>query len=164
MIIVLMGVSGCGKTAVGQSLAERLDAVFVEGDALHSPQNVEKMSRGIALTEDDRVPWLGRIHVKMNQLRAQAKTGVIACSALSRHARRLLGVSDPDVILVYLHGGRELIAERLNQRTGHYMPPSLLDSQLEALEEPDHALRFDVDNTVEALTDQIVEAIDAYHA
>lgn len=164
MIIVLMGVSGCGKTAVGRMLAERLGAVFIEGDSLHSPQNVDKMSRGIALTEAERLPWLGRIHVEMNHLRMQKKIGVVACSALSRQARQLLGVSDPDVVLVYLHGARELIAERLNQRTGHYMPPSLLDSQFDALEEPDHALRFDVDNTVEALTEQIARAIDAYNA
>ena len=164
MIIVLMGVSGCGKTALGQLLAQRLSAEFIEGDSLHSPENVEKMSQGIALTEEERVPWLGRIHVRMNRLRMQKKIGVVACSALSHRARRLLGATDPDVILVYLYGSRELIAERLNQRTGHYMPPSLLDSQFEALQEPDHALRFDVDAPVETLVDQIIAAIDAYNA
>ena len=159
-----MGVSGCGKTAVGQILAERLDAVFVEGDSLHSPEAVGKMSQSIPLTEDERVPWLGRIRVKMNQLRMQSKTGVVACSALSRHARRLLGADDPDAVLVYLYGTRELIADRLNQRTGHYMPPNLLDSQFDALQEPDHALRINVDQSVDAIVKQIIKAVDAYRA
>ncbi|QNN21367.1 gluconokinase [Planctomycetales bacterium ZRK34] len=149
---------------MGQILAERLDAVFVEGDSLHSPEAVEKMSQSIPLTEDERVPWLGRIRVKMNQLRMQSKTGVVACSALSRHARRLLGADDPDVVLVYLYGTRELIADRLNQRTGHYMPPNLLDSQFDALQEPDHALRINVDQSVDAIVQQIIKAVDTYRA
>lgn len=161
MIIVLMGVSGSGKTVVGEALAARLGAIFVEGDALHSSENVAKMSRGIPLTEADRVPWLQRVHARMAELRAEGCDGVIACSALSRHSRQLLGVDDPDVLLVHLSGSRQVIAERLASRRGHYMPASLLDSQFAALELPTDAVIIDVDQSVDQIVQRIIEAIDA---
>jgi gluconokinase len=128
--VVVMGVSGTGKSTIGRSLAEALGLPFVEGDDLHPDANVAKMAAGIPLTDADRAPWLDRVAARLDE------PVVITCSALKRSYRDRLRRAAPDLVLVYLHGTRELLEERMAQRDGHFMPTSLLDSQLATLEEP----------------------------
>lgn len=131
-LIVVMGVSGSGKSTVGALLAQRLGVPFEDADALHPAANVAKMAAGIPLTDDDRWPWLALVG---QALHAASSTGlVVACSALKRAYREAILAEAPAVRFVYLHGSRELLAERLGQRKGHFMPLSLLDSQLATLE------------------------------
>jgi gluconokinase len=129
-VIVVMGVSGTGKSTIGRALAETLDLPFIEGDDLHPPANVAKMADGIPLTDADRAPWLDRIAARLDQ------PAVVTCSALKRSYRDRLRAAAPDLVLVYLHGTPELLATRMAQRDGHFMPTSLLESQLATLEEP----------------------------
>ena len=136
MVIVVMGVAGCGKTTVGRALAERLEMPFQEGDALHPPANVAKMAGGTPLTDDDRTPWLTAVAAWIDERRRAGTGGVISCSALKRAYRRVLVGDRPDVRLVYLQGDEPLLAARLAARTDHFMPASLLASQLATLEEP----------------------------
>jgi gluconokinase len=140
-VLVLMGVSGCGKTTVGAALAERLGWEFLEGDALHPPANVTKMAAGTPLNDEDRWPWLRAIAARIDAWRTDGVHGVVACSALKRVYRdALIGARD-DVRLVYLRGDKDVIAARLAARKGHFMPPGLLDSQFRTLEEPGVAER-----------------------
>lgn len=136
-IWLLMGVCGCGKTAVGEALAARLGAKFVDADALHPPENVAKMSAKIPLTDADRQPWLERVRREVIDATPTGSVTVLGCSALKRAYRRILMDGAPDVRLIHLHGSRERIAERLAARKGHFMPPELLDSQFRTLEAPD---------------------------
>jgi len=131
---VIMGVSGCGKSTVGQQLADACGHAFVEGDAFHSQANVDKMSAGQPLDDDDRRGWLGAIQEQIAGAREQGLGLVVSCSALKRSYRDLLREADPALRFVHLDGPRVLIAERLAARRNHYMPPQLLDSQLAALE------------------------------
>ena len=133
---VVMGVSGAGKTTVGQQLAKRFDWNFAEGDALHSPHNVAKMKSGQPLTDADRAPWLAAVAQVIDAWRRRGERGVITCSALKQTYRRQIVDDHGDVRLVYLEGPRELIAARLAARQGHFMPESLLESQFAALEPP----------------------------
>ena len=135
-VLVVMGVAGSGKTTIAAVLAERLGWRLLEGDAFHPPANVAKMAAGTPLTEDDRWPWLRAIAAEIDAIRAAGGSAVVACSALKRAYRDVLIGDRPDVRLVYLHGGRSLIGERLAARKGHFMPPALLDSQFATLEEP----------------------------
>lgn len=139
-----MGVSGCGKTAVGTLLANRLSATFIDGDDLHPPENVRKMAAGIALDDGDRRPWLDQIAEKLSASRQSGGTLVVACSALRESYRERLRRGDPALHLVWLHGPSDLLRERLAGRSGHYMPPALLDSQLATLEPPHDALHIDI--------------------
>lgn len=134
--IVVMGVSGCGKSTVAALLAGKLGWEFTEGDALHPQSNVEKMRQGIPLTDEDRAPWLQEIARMIHGWRAAGKAGVIACSALRRSYRDIIADGAADVRFVYLRGSFSLIEQRLATRQGHYMPASLLNSQFETLEEP----------------------------
>lgn len=146
-----MGVSGCGKTTVGRALAERLRLPFQEGDALHPAGNVAKMAGGTPLTDEDRAPWLASIAAWIDGQRASGEGGVVTCSALKRAYRRVVVGDRPDVRLVYLRGDRDTIARRLEARTNHFMPPSLLASQFAALEEPEACERpIVVDGTLPA--------------
>jgi len=152
-----MGVSGSGKSTVGRALAERLGWDFAEGDELHPPENVAKMAAGMPLTDADRRPWLERIADWIRDERAQGRDGVVTCSALKREYRGILAVDG--VRFVYLRGTVALIHQRLQQRTGHFMPASLLGSQLDTLEEPaadEDALPLDVDRSPDELVDEIV--------
>ena len=143
MKLVVMGVSGCGKSSLGSALAEALAMPFFEGDALHPPANVEKMRSGIPLGDDDRWPWLDRVAASL----ADRGSAVVSCSALRRsyrdHIRARAGGA---VGFIHLAGSRDLLAERMQARPGHYMPVSLLDSQLATLEPPgmDEALTIDI--------------------
>jgi gluconokinase len=132
-----MGVCGSGKTTIGAQLARALDVEFVEGDDLHPPANVQRMADGIPLTDDDRHGWLIAIAARLLAAKRAGKGLVVSCSALKRRYRDLLrSTGATDVRFIYLKGSRGLLTERMASRRGHFMPPSLLDSQLAILEEP----------------------------
>jgi carbohydrate kinase (thermoresistant glucokinase family) len=135
-VIVLMGVAGCGKSTAGEGLSKALAWPFRDADSFHPPANVEKMSRGVPLDDADRAPWLAAIAAWIDQRCERGAPGIVSCSALKRAYRdRIIG-SRPDVRLVYLTADPEVIRHRLAARTGHFMPASLLDSQLAVLEVP----------------------------
>jgi len=134
--VVVMGVSGCGKSSVGRALAAALGLPFVEGDELHPPRNVAKMSAGTPLTDDDRRDWLNTLAEVLAGAVARGHGVVVSCSALKRSYRDQLRRGAPALRLVFLDGARELLAARLAARPGHYMPASLLQSQLDTLEPP----------------------------
>jgi ribose 5-phosphate isomerase A len=135
-ILVVTGVSGAGKSTIAQELAARLGWAFEEGDSLHPEANIAKMHAGIPLTDTDREPWLKRVAAWIDGQRAKKQPGIITCSALKRSYRQIIIGDRPEVRLVYLRGGRELIARHLETRGGHFMPASLLQSQIDTLEEP----------------------------
>ncbi|TVR28953.1 MAG: gluconokinase, partial [Balneolaceae bacterium] len=145
MIIILMGVSGCGKTTVGKRLADKLDLPFYDADDFHPIKNVEKMKSGEPLTDADRHPWLATLAWEIEKWN-QGDGAVLACSALKKSYRDILnpGTSD-QVQFVYLKGSEEVILNRMQQREGHYMPAELLRSQFEALEEPEDALTVSIE-------------------
>ena len=152
--VVVMGVSGCGKSTVGLQLAQALGVPYVEGDDLHSAENVERMRSGIALTDEQRRDWLELIADRLAQAQSQSAGLVVSCSALKRSYRAVLRRGAPALRFVHLHGARALLAQRTAQRVGHYMPPSLLDSQLAILEPPqadEHAICCDIAQPPEQL-------------
>jgi carbohydrate kinase (thermoresistant glucokinase family) len=136
VIVVVMGVSGSGKSTVAALLAAALGCQFEEGDDLHPPENVAKMRGGTPLTDADRMPWLHKIAEKIDGWRARGECGVLTCSALKRSYRDIIIGDRRDVVLVYLKGSRELIHQRMVARHGHFMPVALLDNQFATLEEP----------------------------
>jgi gluconokinase len=140
-----MGVVGVGKTTVGRLLACQLAWQFVDADSFHSPENIAKMRSGNPLTDGDRMPWLEAIHQAIVGWMSQNKNVVLACSALKRSYR--IKLSEPGVVFVYLRGDASLISRRLSRRSGHYATDQLLASQLETLEEPEHAITISVDAT-----------------
>ncbi len=158
MIILLMGVSGAGKTTVGESLAAALGWRFVDADSFHSPANVSKMNAGIPLDDADRMPWLAALHQAITGWIARGESVVLACSALKASYRRLLMVST-EVKLVYLRGKPTLIGERLALRHEHYMNPNLLQSQFDTLEEPSDANIIDIDQPVSRIVQAIRTAL-----
>jgi gluconokinase len=133
---VVMGVTGSGKTTVGTMLAQRLGVEFVEGDDYHSAENVCRMASGIALTDDDRADWLRALAARIAEAKAAGRGLVVTCSALKRSYRDILRAVDPDLTFVFLKGSESLIARRIEARQDHFMPGSLLDTQLATLEEP----------------------------
>jgi len=166
-IVVMMGVSGSGKTTVARGVAEREGWRLVEGDAFHPPENVAKMHAGTPLTDDDRWPWLRAIARKMDAMRAVGESAVVACSALKRAYRDILIGGRSDVVLVYLQGSKALIAERLAARTGHFMPPALLDSQFATLEEPgaeEHPIVVSIAENPEAIVENVVRHLKEHRS
>ena len=159
-IIFIMGVSGSGKTTIGRLLAEKLNLPFYDSDDYHPTENVAKMQSGIPLTDEDRMPWLHRIHELAKELLAK-EGGVIACSALKESYRAILhkGIF-PQVRWIHLDGEKELIAARMTSRKGHYMPVDLLTSQFDILEKPDYALRIHVDRKPEEIVKQIADTLN----
>jgi carbohydrate kinase (thermoresistant glucokinase family) len=159
-VLVVMGVSGSGKTTIAVPLAKTLGWRFQEGDDLHPPANVAKMASGTPLTDEDRWPWLHAIAALIDTWRAEGVSGVITCSALKRAYRDILIDGRPDVRLVYLQGDKQIIAERMAARRGHFMPPALLDSQLATLEEPgpdEHPITVHIGPPPEALVAEIIQ-------
>jgi gluconokinase len=159
-LYVIMGVSGSGKSLIGARLARALDLEFLEGDELHPPENVRRMAAGIPLTDDDRHDWLHAIAARLHEAKRRGIGLVVSCSALKRRYRDLLrSVGAADVRIVYLAGSRALLTERLAQRRGHFMPPTLLDSQLATLEEPspdERAWVCDISAAPDAIVNDLV--------
>jgi gluconokinase len=158
MVILLMGVTGSGKTTVGRALAESLRWQFIDADDFHPPSNVAKMRAGIPLDDADRAPWLAALRTHIVGWLSSEANVVLACSALKQAYRDEVVVS-PDVRLVYLRGSSQLITARLRERHGHYMDPNLLSSQFATLEEPRDALVVDVDTSVDEIVKQIRKGV-----
>jgi gluconokinase len=159
-----MGVSGSGKSTVAGLLAERLGCDLAEGDELHAPENIAKMAAGVPLTDADRMPWLRRVAAWIAEHTDSGREGVITCSALKRSYRDLLRGTGDDVLFVYLRGTREVLAQRLAARHGHYMPPVLLDSQFADLEPPgpdEPAITVDIGPPPSDLVAEILQDIGA---
>jgi len=154
MVIILMGVSGAGKTTVGQLLASQLGWAFADADDYHSATNVEKMRTGIPLTDADRAPWLETLRVLIARWIAAGKNAVLACSALKHTYREQLQLS-AEVKIVYLKGSPSLLQQRLRSRLGHFMTEQMFASQLAALEEPHHAVVVDIDSSPAEIATQI---------
>lgn len=157
--IVVMGVSGSGKTTVGSLLASSLGWEFYDADDFHSAANREKMATGIALTDEDRAGWLDALHEQLQRCAENNSPCVLACSALKQRYREHLSVQDK-VRFVYLHGSYEQIETRLKRRKGHYMPVQLLQSQFEALEEPQESVVVDISHSLEEIVDIIRKGLD----
>jgi carbohydrate kinase (thermoresistant glucokinase family) len=161
---VVMGVSGTGKSTIAEELAARLGWPFEEGDSLHPESNIAKMHAGIPLTDADRLPWLESVAAWIDGQRAKKQPGIITCSALKRTYRQIIIGDRPEVRLVYLRSGRDLIAEHLAGRHGHFMPAALLQSQIDTLEEPDPSedpLTVDAGAPAAHVTDEIIRLLGA---
>jgi carbohydrate kinase (thermoresistant glucokinase family) len=166
-IVVVMGVSGSGKTTVAVLLAAALGCQFQEGDDLHPAANVEKMSRGKPLNDADRLPWLRKIAAEIDGWRSRRESGVLTCSALKRSYRDIIIGDRPDVALVYLKGSYELIHRRMAARQEHFMPVALLDSQFAALQEPapdEHPIAIDVTGRPAEIVAEIVRELERRQA
>ncbi|MCW5624809.1 MAG: gluconokinase [Burkholderiales bacterium] len=160
-LVVLMGVSGSGKTTVGVLLAQALDCEFHDADDYHSRANVEKMRAGMPLTDDDRWPWLDALNAMLLQRRDSGASVVLACSALRRIYRERLSRGIPEVRFVHLAGSMEIISARLAGRSGHYMPPSLLTSQFATLEPPDDAIHAPIDRPPDLIVSALLPQLRA---
>jgi gluconokinase len=166
MIVILMGVTGSGKTTIGRLLASRMGWEFAEGDDYHSKENVAKMHAGIPLTDEDRMPWLQALHQVLLDWYKSGKSGVLACSALKQAYRDVLakGIPPNDIRFVLLEAPKEVLVERLKQRADHFMNPALLDSQLATLEVPSDALRVSAvqppEDAVQQILDELKDSIE----
>lgn len=155
-VLVMMGVSGCGKTTVGKLVSEQLHCEFIEGDEFHSPANIAKMSSGQPLDDDDRYDWMNALNQKISEILSKGKCGVLACSALKeKHRVRLAEGWASQVLYVHIQGTFDQIHKRMQARKGHYMKAGMLRSQFDALEPPSNVPVYDTDLTPE----QIVESI-----
>lgn len=167
IVAVVIGVSGSGKSTVGTLLAERLGWPFIDGDDLHTPDQIAKMQAGTALDDRDRAPWLARVASWIDARLAAGENGVIVCSALKRAYRDVLVRGRANVRIVDLRGSRAVIAERLSRRRGHFMPPRLLDSQLAALEVPgpdENPISVGIDNSPDDIAATIAVRLEAAEA
>ena len=164
--LIIMGVSGCGKSTVGERLGARTRIPFIEGDTLHPLRNVALMAAGTPLTDEDRAGWLDDIASRFGALEADAGL-IISCSALKRKYRDRLRAACPDLRFIHLHGDKTLLEQRLQYRTGHYMPPSLLSSQLQTLEPPssdEPAITLDIVLPTDQLVAQIEQQLQLHIA
>jgi gluconokinase len=159
MVIVLMGVAGSGKSTVGRLLAGSLGWPFRDADDFHPPRNREKMRRGIPLDDDDRRPWLEAIRASISRTVSRQANAVYSCSALKRAYRKMLAANTGDVKFVYLKGPKQLIAQRLTNRKGHFFDPALLQTQFDDLEEPCNALEVDIAATPETVAQSIIAGL-----
>jgi gluconokinase len=162
MIVVVIGVAGSGKTTVGTMLANAMNCPFLEGDSLHSTENIAKMSHGIPLTDADRVPWLAAIHARIRARFERGQDLVVACSALKHRYRTVLAEGVP-ITWVYLKGSIELIRARLRHRSSHFMKVDMLASQFAALEEPSDALVVDVSASPRTILERILSQLRIAH-
>jgi carbohydrate kinase (thermoresistant glucokinase family) len=160
-MIVIMGVSGCGKTTIGQGLAKQLGLPYYDADDFHPQSNIDKMKHGFPLNDEDRMPWLSNLaeHIKTWDEQGGA---VLSCSALKESYRTLLASKSTAIKWVYLKGSFELIQSRLEQRAGHYMKSNLLQSQFDTLEEPDYGIHVSIDNTPETILNSILSKLKTY--
>jgi len=151
-----MGVSGCGKTTVGMALADRLGCSFYDGDDFHPPENVAKMASGTPLNDNDRYPWLARLHDLLAEHEERGETAVLACSALKKKYRDQLQVNN-ETRFIFLHGSFDLIWQRMQARKNHYMKADMLQSQFDTLEPPgaDEAVIINIDQSIETILEQI---------
>jgi gluconokinase len=159
LVLIFMGVSGSGKSTVGTLFAKKTGAIFFEGDEFHPPENIEKMRRGMPLTDGDRTKWLGTLREIITRSLGRGAFTVIACSALKAAYRDVLQQGDARIQFVYLTGSRALIAERLGARKNHFMPPKLLDSQLATLEPPVDALTFSCEKSPEEIVTALLQVL-----
>lgn len=155
MVYVIMGVSGSGKTTVGKKLAEKLEMPFFDADDYHPTSNVRKMKSGQPLTDEDRKPWLDGLHDHISEWNSGVGA-VLACSALKKSYRDILMGSSNNIRFVYLKGKKEIIQNRMENRKHHYMPPSLLESQFETLEEPENAITVSIENSPDEIVKNIL--------
>jgi len=159
MIIILIGVSGCGKTTIGSELSKRVGCQFLDGDDFHPADNIKKMANAVPLTEVDRLPWLHTLRREIERFLDSGEDLVLACSALSRESRNILRGDSDNIRFVYLSGTKELISQRLNERTGHFMSAALLDSQFDALEEPESAIVISITQSPQQVVDQLCDEL-----
>ena len=159
MIIVIIGPMGCGKTTVGELLAESLNWTFADADDFHPPENVEKMRRGIPLDDDDRFGWLTTLRGHIEGQMQRGESLILACSALKQSYREILGIDQKRIISVYLKGSFELLQERIAKRSHQYMNESLLQSQLQTMEEPFGGLIVSIDQTPEMICSEIINEL-----
>jgi len=165
MIIIVMGVCGCGKTTIGRLLASRLDAAFIEGDELHPAGNKNKMAAGIPLDDEAREPWLDAIAAAAIELSSEASCVVVTCSALKRQYRDRLRQADHDMILIHLTGSKSLLRARMNDRRGHFMPADMLDSQLATLQQPqpdEVAVSLDIADQPDSIVERACAFLNFY--
>ena len=155
-----MGVSGTGKSTIGRLLSNRTGWDFYDADDFHPQTNIDKMNRGIPLTDRDRLPWLEKLHQLINKNLNNNQPGILACSALKSNYRQILSGDNPKVIFVYLHGDYKCIQSRIRSRTEHFMNSDLLKSQFDTLEEPKNAIVVNVALSPEAIAEQILNQID----
>ncbi|ADZ44233.1 TPA: gluconokinase [Yersinia enterocolitica] len=162
--IIVMGVSGSGKTTVGEAVARRIHAKFIDGDDLHPRANIQKMGSGHPLNDEDRMPWLERLSDAAYSLHHKNESGIIVCSALKRRYRDRLREGNPEMAFLYLKGSFDVIMERLKARSGHFMPTDLLKSQFEALEEPGSeepdVICVDIDADIDEVVQRCVLALE----
>jgi len=158
--ILVMGVSGSGKSTLGRALAEVFGSVFLDADDFHPPENIAKMSAGVALTDEDRAPWLEAIAEEMERQSLAGRSIVLACSALKERYRQVLSQAVKKLNVVILEGTPDQVRERLLARRDHFMPPALLESQLAALEPPADAIRLEIGQPVTQLVARTVDSLD----
>jgi gluconokinase len=159
MVILIMGVSGSGKTTIGNDLASELDWKFRDADEFHSAANIEKMRQGIPLNDDDRRPWLQALRQAIDEALQSNANLILACSALKAAYRQVLGEPSDQIKSVYLKGSFEMIEQRIKQRQGHYMKANLLRTQFDALEEPNDAIVVEIDQSSSAIVQQIKNSL-----
>ena len=160
-VVVIMGVCGSGKTTVGKALAARTGGTFIEGDSFHPEANVEKMRSGQPLTDDDRQGWLESLGEEIGEHASnEAAPCFVGCSALKASYRDILREGAPNLQIVWLTGSRDVLAQRMNERRGHFMPAGLLDSQLATLEAPHRAIVVGVDQTPRTIVDSVLEQLN----
>jgi gluconokinase len=157
--ILVMGVSGCGKTSVGKALADKLGWAFYDADDFHPPENVAKMANGIPIDDADRAPWLAALHDLVSDSLRDERPGVLACSALKERYRQQLLGGNEGVLIVHLQGNFDLIWSRMEKRTDHYMKPHMLKSQFETLEEPAGALTMNIAMPVADIVQEISKQV-----
>lgn len=162
MIVVIIGVSGSGKTTIGRLLAHAMDCPFLDGDSLHSAENIDKMRHGIALTDADRAPWLTAIRNRIQDCVERGQDLVVGCSALKQRYRTALAEGVP-ISWVYLKGSLELIRARLRHRSGHFMKVDMLASQFAALEEPSDVLVVDVSPPPTVIVEEVLSQLHVPH-
>jgi gluconokinase len=162
MIIIVSGVSGSGKTTIGELLAKSLNWDFQDADSFHPSSNINKMHQGIALTDADRIPWLETLQIAIQKWLQENKNVVVACSALKAKYREYLLVDTDLIQLVYLQGTFDVISQRLSQRENHFMSGQLLQSQFDALEEPVDAIKVDISRSAAEILAEILPQLNKY--